>query len=285
LKDAAAVACCAISAFSAVNGLATWIAFAPAVFGTAVRGSGVDRRRPVWRMALWAASFAVVCFVYFWHYKIGLTFTRITMPWESPLVFARYVLVYLGAGFLAGLNEIMPGKVFIHSLAGMVLCVIFITGWLRGYWRGAHKKVMLGLILFVFMTALLTATGRISWGIETALLTRYRLYSALFPVLMLGMLVSGPAVKSKLGAWMAGFLLLGIVLGTATGWYAGIRQGVHWKAIQERNAKILVSYATARDDELARVFRIRDPSRPQSVVRSGVAVLEKLRYNVFSVHP
>lgn len=88
---------------------------------------------------------------------------------ERPSRFIRYVLTYLGGAFGK------TGKV-IAALAGLVLVVLAVKAALKHIPRGrasAAEIALLGFMGYILLTALVTAIGRVQFGVGQAMSSRY----------------------------------------------------------------------------------------------------------------
>lgn len=120
-----------------------------------------------------SAIFISVLALCMWGYFIGYvphendklkTFYFVYNPWPTIL----YTLVFIGAPF-----NLISGM---GALAGLAASLFFL--WLT-YKRYYERNSVVYLILFaLFSTAVLAALGRSFWGVEQALESRYKIFSA-----------------------------------------------------------------------------------------------------------
>ena len=90
---------------------------------------------------------------------------------EHPFIAARFVLLYLGAP-ASHVRLGLPGA----YASGVLVLAVLLTSCIKAL-RSQEKRpvatALLALALFVAGNALLTATGRLWYGVETALFSRY----------------------------------------------------------------------------------------------------------------
>jgi hypothetical protein len=157
----AATAVAAIAAtYSMANGLLVW----PIVILLAVL-LGLRRRYAV---ALGVVG-AVTSATYLWRLDFGAEGSL-----SDPLRLLAYAFVYLGSAF-GGPGEAVAGVVGTTGLA--LFALLCVLAWRR---RTAAMAFGFGVALFVLLTALQTAVGRLDLGIEQALSPRYAYSSFTF---------------------------------------------------------------------------------------------------------
>lgn len=269
-----------VATFSTANGLVAWVALFPLVVMRNENGNFISMKaalwRERWRIAYWVFIAIIVSKLYFWDYQLQMGHhPPLAYPWIYPKSFVMYFLTYIGAGFLGDRGAMFHNCTYGYSIIGIVLCLIFALGCSFGLFNIKKNVSKLCLVIFVLLTAMVTSFGRANFGLEQALSPRYREYSVLFPILIIGMLIGGGDIKRFLGKIIFTFLFLGILLGTFFGWRDGIRGGKSWYDEQQKNRKILYSFETATDDELRHLH-----SGPQRI-RKRAAILRDLKYNVF----
>jgi hypothetical protein len=107
-----------------------------------------------------------------------------------------------------------------------------------------------------------------------ALEPRYLVTSMLFPVLVVNIYLRGGDEKKPLTP--AGIvLLLVLALEIFPGWRAGVSAAAIWKNRQIGQVAVLRAYHSASDQQLYETFV------DTRGVREKLAILEKLKYNIF----
>jgi hypothetical protein len=218
---AAAVAVATIGSLTMTQGLIIW----PVGFVCML-----VRREPVRRQLAWVVLGAVV---------IGIVRTGIRPVASVPHVplaahigdFALFVFAYLGAP-LAGSYGVQASA-FCGALALLALAALVVLD-LRAADRStviAQRLPWYAIAFYVLIAAIVTAYGRVGYGVTQAVAGHYITLQALFSVGLLGALASrfGTATSWKKAAigTAAGVITLCVVQQSAVGWST-------WQAISER---------------------------------------------------
>jgi hypothetical protein len=265
-----------ITTFSGANGVFLWVSLFPLVFiGNSSIGHMVYRRSRVLRIIYWIIVTVIVMKIYFWRYNAQMPyFPPLAYPGVYPKQFILYFFTCLGASFFPN-TGCFDKFVYVHTVFGAILCLIFILGLIFGLFNVRKNIAKVCLIIFILLTVAAISLGRGNLNLANALSTRYRLYSILLPILMSGMLISGPGIKTRFGKPLLILLIAGMLIGIFTGWREGIREGRDWYARQQFNRKIMYSYQTATNSELERLHCCPDQTR------ETISVLKELKYSVF----
>lgn len=133
-------------------------------------------RQPRGRIAVLALLAAVGLAAYFTGYQSIADHGSLAQALrEQPLALLRYALVYLGGPFQKLLGDGGPG-----TRIALVMGIVFVLATLPPALRAWHRRdesalalALLGFIAYVAATALATAGGRLNFGIEQALSSRY----------------------------------------------------------------------------------------------------------------
>ncbi len=157
------------------------LAFFLAALASVTQGSGIFAlaacalflflKRDFRGLALWCALSGAVLALYFVNYvKPAHHPSVMEAVFSAPLNTLRYFFTFTGASFPVPL------------LAGLIFSFLF----LFLTWKGYHRKnpALYCALAYVFLTAAVTALTRSGFGIEQALSQRYRIVSALFPMLI-----------------------------------------------------------------------------------------------------
>ena len=127
--------------------------------------------RMSWQRVALLAGLSVVGFLLFFH---GLpekadSPSVLQVLQENPSRFVRYWLTYLGSPFKP------IGKVF-AALAGLALVILLVRAAWKHIPRGrasAAEIALLGFMGYILLTALVTAIGRVPFGVNQAMSSRY----------------------------------------------------------------------------------------------------------------
>lgn len=164
---AGAVALLVCATFNMANGLFAGLAM--------VLAGLVARRRPL-VLGIAAAASAVLLAVYLNGYAPVAHHSPASLALSQPDRFIAYVGVYLGNIWFVGL----PDRSMAVGLAGAVLTAAMAVVVWRSPRPDAARTAMLGIVLFIGMTAAVTGLGRLSFGVEQALAPRYATPTAWF---------------------------------------------------------------------------------------------------------
>jgi hypothetical protein len=161
-----------LATYSMANGLLVW----PVVLLLAVL-LDLGRRSAT---ALGAVATLAVC-SYLWHFDFS---TRGSL--SHPLGLLKYVAVYLGSG----LREAGTATAGVAGGVGLALFgLLCVTAWRRRRGWSIATPAGAGIALFVLLSALQTAAGRLDLGVAQALSSRYSIASFSFWLgLLLGFL-------------------------------------------------------------------------------------------------
>lgn len=178
----ATILLCLISTFSIASGFASWFLTAPLL----LRLNGKDRARgeKVWWLIWTLAGIASV-----WFYFHGLVRpTAHPSPMEvihHPLLAVQFFLAYLGNPFCSGTAF---DQAIIAQIAGAVLvilllfCVIYLWRWRRDRALLAHSLPWLSLTSIALGNGALTTIGRVGFGMNAAIQSRYVSFAIMLPI-------------------------------------------------------------------------------------------------------
>ena len=170
-----------------------------------------------WRRVLLISSFAVTSLaLYFYDYQSNPGHGSLLQEvLEDPIGLLYYITLYLGGPFSFGSTSI---GLWTSSLAGTFLIISSIFIAFRTLYSKKIDSLQLMLLLFILYiggTALATAGGRLLFGVDQALSSRYMTPSlmawvALFLLLYINLNFLRTYAKAKLWRWL--FLLLILML-------------------------------------------------------------------------
>jgi hypothetical protein len=248
VRFVATAALAAVDTYSMASGFLCW----PLTFPLLLCRGG----RTAWREQRgWLAIWLFCCALTLGTYLVGYHRPPDHPdPWvfaSEPLSFSAYALGYLGSNFSSG-TALAPSAVA-EGAASVLLALLAGCLAYLWRWRGDHALVARALPWLVppglaIGAALLTALGRLGFGVEQALMSRYIAFSIWLPIglLFLVWLVfqhwadrapprRAAAVGSALIAVAAGFAQLHVLgaLATAPIWADQMRQRLIAKALVE----------------------------------------------------
>lgn len=164
---AGAVALLVLATFNMANGV-----FA----GVAMVLAGIVTRRRMAAIATAAAVTVVLLVIYLHGYHEVPEHSPPALALQNPARFASYVAAYLG-------NIWAPGQVGRGQVLGLVgAAATAAMAWVmfRARERDPARSALMGLALFIGMSAASTALGRLVFGVEQALSSRYMTPTAYF---------------------------------------------------------------------------------------------------------
>lgn len=181
-----------------------------------------------------------------------------------PLEYVQYVITYLGNG-VAHLGQIGLDSLTLTFIAGTVITSLFVlmnVGVIR-FKESAKLVPWIQIGLIGLFAALITGIGRLGFGTEQALSSRYFLYSTMFLIGTLGLSsgltfhLKAKEISSKLSKSLKiifiAFLILLIIYVLVTdivGWLVGVRNSER----HDNAAFCLVNYRYASDVCLKKSF-------------------------------
>ena len=187
-----------VSSFSSANGLLCWIVVFPALAEFGIQG-GLKKAK--WPTAFWVAGFAGCVALYFYGFQRQPYLPSTSEAFAHPLSAVAYFLAWLGAPLTGNNRYLAP----VAAVIGLVLTVLFISAWLfrvrysgdRALKRSLTCWLMIGT--YSFMTAGLVTLGRLGYGVNQSLSSRYTTFSLYLIVSLIhvGMIARGRS-KAKL---------------------------------------------------------------------------------------
>ena len=248
VRFVATAALAAVDTYSMASGFLCWPLTFPLLL---CRGGRVAWREQRGWLAIWLLSCALTLGTYLVGYHRPADHPD---PWASarqPLAFGGYVLAYLGSNFSSG--TALAASAVAECAGGVLLALLASCVAYLWRWRADRALVARALPWLVppglaIGGAVLTAFGRLGFGVEQALMSRYIVFSIWLPIGLL-FLVSlvfqhwadrAPTRRAaRLGAALvaiaAGFAQLHLLgaLATAPIWGDQMRQRLIAKALVE----------------------------------------------------
>ena len=172
-----------VSTFSYANGLLCWFLFPLTIV---LSGQWKLLRTRVDLMALWVISCASNLTLYFWNYFKPPNHPSLLESLFHPLKALSYFFAFLGSS-LAG------GSLLIASIAGFFVVILGLLGILFVVRRGdkslSYRTAGWStLLVYSLISAIVTTSGRVGFGVEQALSSRYTTFSVYGIVGLLGLI-------------------------------------------------------------------------------------------------
>jgi hypothetical protein len=164
-----------ISTFSYANGILCWIIVFPVLY-LSVNLSPDKSNKQKWLISAWVAGFAFNAILYFYNYKKPGYHPSFSESVAHPLQAVSYFLSFLGAPL--GLGNLVIGQI-----VGAVLILFFGFAclYLLKSWQDLSIVLRLNIWLMIgaytIISGLVTTIGRVGFGIEQSLSSRYTTFS------------------------------------------------------------------------------------------------------------
>jgi hypothetical protein len=172
-----------ISTFSYANGLLCWFLLpVSALFS----GHWKVLRRKPWLILLWILTGLLNIFIYFRDYVKPPAHPSLLEGLKYPIKAVNYFCAFLG-------TPLSGGRLEIAVPVGAVILVVFLTTilLLGQRWRDRALRYRVGgwltLSLYVLISAVVTTLGRVGFGVEQALSSRYTTFSLYLIVALIGL--------------------------------------------------------------------------------------------------
>ena len=174
-----------VSTFCMASGMLCWSLTFPLLFFRDGQTTWRADRR--W-WALWLAAFLANVFLYFNGYQKPTYHPSTTEFSLRPLDALHFIMIYLGGDF--GLGTAFPPST-LAAIAGAIL-VLLLAGCIIYLWRYRRDRALLAQALpwlmpagFALANAALAMVGRLGFGVNWALMSRYITFSIMLPIALL----------------------------------------------------------------------------------------------------
>ncbi|MEY2489508.1 MAG: hypothetical protein QOC70_1450 [Verrucomicrobiota bacterium] len=173
---------CLISTFSIASGFASWFLTAPLLL--LWNGKARGRGEKVWWLIWATVGVASVCF-YFRGFVRPAAHPSPMVAIEHPLRAIQFVLAYLGNPFCSGTAF---AQAAIAQIAGatlvipLLVSVVYLWRCRRDRILLAHAVPWLSLTAIALVNGVLTAFGRLGFGMNAAIQSRYISFAILWPI-------------------------------------------------------------------------------------------------------
>ncbi|MGB8506902.1 MAG: hypothetical protein WCD76_00720 [Pyrinomonadaceae bacterium] len=192
----------AVSTFSSANGILCWVLLPPVLWWVDAPRAASSRKNSLW--ALWAAGFVVCCVLYFYGYRSpsGLPSTS-----ESLLHPARAIAYYIS---LLG-APLAVGRISASILTGATLVILYALAWISFLRRLSDRQASTGMLVWLMVggysigTCALITVGRVGYGVEHSLSSRYTTFSLYLIVALAHLLVLNLEARAEAEDFARGF--------------------------------------------------------------------------------
>jgi hypothetical protein len=172
-----------ISTFSYANGLLCWFLLPVSAL---LSGHWKVLRRKSWLILLWILTGLLNIFIYFRDYVKPPAHPSLLEGLKHPIKAVNYFCAFLG-------TPLSGGRLEIAVPVGAAILIVFITTVLSlgQRWRDRTLRYRVGgwltLSLYVLISAVVTTLGRVGFGVEQALASRYTTFSLYLLVALIGL--------------------------------------------------------------------------------------------------
>ncbi|MHB9141725.1 MAG: hypothetical protein ACYC25_07620 [Paludibacter sp.] len=264
---ALAVLCAIIASNSAVMGLFTWPAGYIQILLLPIERKDKTVFKWVWSivgLVKW-----LLYFVYLYSYKKGQPSTKV--DFLGDLVnYVKYSVLCLGGALSPQLKPALLIGVIIISLIILCIYLLFKSN------RLETNNFWIAIGCFVLLAVISIALGRLQFGMDFSLSSRYTTFSLLIVVALYILLLDLVLNERRpMIYFLMGCLLIMITISIPNCYLDGFKIGPVSRDIRQKAAFILYNYNSQPDDYLKQLY----PSPEE--VKNGASILKKLNYNVF----
>ena len=262
---AGAAVCATVSTYSSGGAIVVWVAGLLVLW---LAGS------PLWRsrIAFWGALGVLETALYLRGY-------RVTLPGTPPPTFALHHPGLTGVYLL----RLFGGSLFATSsaalIAGAALGTILVASLVlvvRSR-RAREDALWLSLTFFGVMSLIVIAVGRVGYGPDGALGSRYAIYSLLTLAALVGLLSQQALqARDRTGAVLFAVLTCLVLASMPWTYRAGIDAGKRERDARLRAAAILFTYRSQPDEMLLDVWQ------QPTLMRNWAGILRNAKYSVFA---
>lgn len=189
----AAIVCCFVASFSTAQGLFAWFALAPAAIWQ-------DRASKGRRLAIWSLSTAASWAIYFVGFESSGVASTIRENISQGSRMMEFVFSAVGAPWIRN-----PSLALVAGVA-QVIAFIWVSVRLAKSHERSRALALAGVAIWVVLFGVLSAAGRLQYGLETALTSRYLASTAVLPAIFfvsLCLLLDRQPRRMRLGVSLA----------------------------------------------------------------------------------
>jgi len=192
---------CIAATFTMANGLLVWLV------GMMV---GIQQRWALKRIVLFLSFASVTWVIYFSDFKF---ISGHSNPWNELHQFwtlLQYVAVYLGNPISPFWRDYAMGVGLLGVFAAGCLSIGFLLDRNQEIYNSRATQTLLAIVVFIFLTAWVTALGRIEFGVQQATSSRYATPALIFWISLCTLLLS---IKIRSCFLARGLRYIGTVIG------------------------------------------------------------------------
>lgn len=207
-----------IASFSFITGLLGWIACLPGIF--------LAYKKKISNKIAYATVGALTFALYF--SENILTNKNSSAAFSDIFNVIKYFFIYFGANFIPTykVGHFLPILLLISGVWGFVffvLGIILVIKTIR--FKIEETFIPYSMILFSFLVAIITSIGRVNFGMEFALLSRYHIYQMFYFIGFIWLLVLYLLSIDRLNKYLKPAIILFMIL-ILSNWTSGIALGI-----------------------------------------------------------
>lgn len=178
---------CTISTYSYANGMLSWFVVLPALFFIQTSAWAEFRKNLIsrkWLILAWLAYATLNIGFYFYNYKKPTYHPSFLEAFKHPIAATQYFLTFLGS-FL-GAGSLLASQSAGALLLSLFVLLCFCTWRMRREFDFVYRTLPWFCIAFyVLLSAVITTLGRLGFGIDQALVSRYCTFSVYLAVALI----------------------------------------------------------------------------------------------------
>lgn len=169
-----------VSTYTYANGMVLWLLALP----LPAHADHIPRRRRILWSGIYLLAATVVLGFYFVGYKRPSDHPAFALAQHHGIDLAHYMILWIGSYVASGcVNPLFSGIVAL-GLFVVVGGAILITFFRNNEWRSYYPWVLIGA--YAGITGIVTAFGRVGFGVQQALDSRYSVFSLFFYLALAG---------------------------------------------------------------------------------------------------
>ena len=199
-----------ISTFSYANGLLSWVVVLP-VLALAKLKTDSEFFPNKWLYLLWIFGFTINISLYFYNYHQPISNPGLAAGLKYPYQTLQYFLAFLGAPLALGTStqplntsiEVVNNSIILGIIIfSIFICLcLYLLRHMRDYSLINRTIGWLMIGFYTIISALVTSSGRVTLGLDTAISSRYTTFSTYVIVAIIGLISIVGADSIKRGYW------------------------------------------------------------------------------------
>ncbi len=276
-----ALLCGIMATYSFATGILYWLIGLPIIILIAFG----NKKLMLSRLGVWSIAAGLTIFSYLYDYRTPSYHPSPLLALEQPIQYVTYVLAYLGVPLTNGSVECVLRNVSCRetgissALVGSAGLIVFLALLLalRQHIQWVRMMPYISLASFAILSALLTGIGRVGFGFEQAITSRYTTISSLFWIALAALVFMlaetvGAHQPMRLLSYGGTLILVSLVIQNSLSWQTYF-ESRHDELLPVRSELLSLT----NDDLLRRITHTPD------YVRGLVPVLQKYHLSVYRI--